>query len=108
MRSSLAVPPLLSLALGVAGCGPSTDYSCRTRDETTLEIVACIDYQSGFSDADVIATCDGDGEVSVFRCPEGARARCVLDGFTQYYYEPFSLDYAQMVCAVLDGRLEIP
>lgn len=103
LQLSICLLLVLFVCASLASCGPSTDYSCRVLDTTTFQVTSCIDYQSGFSDTDVLATCSGEGlDVSTFRCPGDAIARCVVstDGgtFTQHYYPPFTLDLAQMIC----------
>lgn len=107
MKLSHVLLPGLLLA-AIAGCGPSTEFTCTTYNSSTFEPAICIEYPVGFDDADVLAMCVDEGQrASRLPCSETQRiARCRVpfsDGSVLLYhlYRPLDLDGAQDYCSAL-------
>ena len=101
---------LIAATLSLAGCGKSTQSTCRYEPATGTN-GWCADFQSGYSDSDVAATCTVQGaRLDSAPCEEGY-ARCVIasDGrmFTFHFSRPGDETSARMTCAVGGGTFEV-
>jgi hypothetical protein len=100
------------VANATGGCAPSSDLACRhlgTGGATDL----CADYQAGFSNDDVRATCLAEDGFVVGAGPcEPGFAECMvdLDGriLTQHYYPPLDMASARRACQGIGGTLDPP
>lgn len=93
----------LVLALVLASCAPSTEYSCAYPNNI------CVNFLAGYTNETAIESCRGT--LSASRCTPGI-ARCVavtVDSRTveEVYYAPWDVGGAAEHCLLLGDRYEV-